>query len=305
MELRHLRYFIAVAEELHFGRAALRLQVAQPPLSRQIQDLEREVGAALLERTKRRVALTPAGHAFLERARRSLEQANLAVTAARRAARGQSGSLSVGFVGSATYGLLPQVLRRFRRQSPDVELVLVEMGSTAQQRAVAEGRLDLGLIRIPKDRAGLDPSLAELVLQREPLVICLPRNHPLAQSDPLPLAAMRDEPFILFPREERPSYSDLVLDACAKAGFAPTIAQQTQEMQTAVSLVAAGIGVTLVPDSVRTLRRDNVVYQTIAPPAPVSELSAIYRLGDDAPVLTAFLTLVRGLIAAPDLPATS
>jgi DNA-binding transcriptional LysR family regulator len=299
MELRHLRYFVAVAEELHFNRAAARLGVAQPPLSRQIQDLEREVGARLLERTKRSVALTAAGRAFLERARRALEQAELAVHAARRAAAGQSGSLSIGFVGSATYGHLPEILRRFRRRFGDVELLLSEMGSTAQQRAVAEGRLNLGFIRIPRDRAGRDEALAELVVQREPLVIALPKHHALARRESLRLAELRGEAFILFPREARPSYADLVLDACAKAGFAPAVAQQTQEVQTAVSLVAAGLGVTLVPESVRSLRRENVVYKTIgAPAAPVSELSAVYRRDDRSAVLGGFLGVMGEVMAS-------
>src|SRR3954465_7310062 len=173
MELRHLRYFVAVGEELHFGRAAVRLGVAQPPLSRQIQRLEGELGVRLFERTKRRGELTEAGRVFLERSRRVLEQADLAVSAAQRAARGETGTLAVGFVGSATYGVLPEILRVFRRRFPAVELVLYEMGSTAQQRAVAEGRLQLGFIRTPRDRAGRDETLAERVVQREPLVVAL------------------------------------------------------------------------------------------------------------------------------------
>jgi DNA-binding transcriptional LysR family regulator len=298
MELRHLRYFVAVAEELHFGRAAERLQIAQPPLSRQIQTLEKEIGVKLLARTQRHVELTPAGKVFLERARRVLEQADLAIHAAQRANRGETGSLAVGFVGSATYGVLPELLRQFRKQHPDVELILYEMGSTAQQRALVEGRLHLGLIRTPIENAGLDESLDRRVVQREPLVIALPKGHPLTKHETLPLIELATEPFILFPREARPSYGDLVVEACAKAGFVPRIAQQTQEMQTAVSLVASGMGVTLVPDSVRTLRRDNVVYKTIAPPAPLSELSAVSRKGDDSPVLAAFLRVMGEVVGA-------
>jgi LysR family transcriptional regulator, benzoate and cis,cis-muconate-responsive activator of ben and cat genes len=298
MELRHLRYFVAVAEELHFGRAAKRLEMAQPPLSIQIQRLEKELGVKLLERTQRHVELTAAGKVFLERARRVLEQAELAIHAAQRAGRGETGSLAVGFVGSATYGVLPEVLRLFRRRFPDVDLMLYEMGSTAQQRAVVEGRLHLGLIRTPRDNAGLDEALAQQVVQREPLVVALPKGHALTELETLPLIQLAAEPFILFPREGRPSYGDLVLEACAKAGFVPRVTQQTQEMQTAVSLVAAGMGVTLVPDSVRTLRRDNVVYKTIAPPAPISELSAVYRRGDESPVLAAFLKVMGELIGA-------
>ncbi|MDB5322965.1 MAG: transcriptional regulator, LysR family [Phycisphaerales bacterium] len=304
MELRHLRYFVAVAEELHFGRAALRLEIAQPPLSRQIQRLEKEIGVQLLARTQRHVELTTAGRAFLERARRVLEQADLAIHAAQRAGRGETGSLAVGFVGSATYGVLPEVLRLFRKRFADVELILYEMGSTAQQRAIVEGRLHLGLIRTPRDNAGLDEALAQQVVQREPLVVALPKGHALTKPETLPLIKLAGEPFILFPREARPSYGDLVLEACAKAGFVPRVTQQTQEMQTAVSLVAAGMGVTLVPDSVRTLRRDNVVYKTIAPPVPISELSAVYRKGDESPVLTAFLGVMGEVVTAIGRKAT-
>ena len=201
MELRHLRYFVAVAEELHFGRAARRLEMAQPPLSIQIQRLEKELGVKLLERTQRHVGLTAAGRVFLERARRVLEQAELAVHAAQRAGRGETGSLAVGFVGSATYGVLPEVLRLFRRRFPDVDLMLYEMGSTAQQRAVVEGRLHLGLIRTPRDNAGLDEALAQQVVQREPLVVALPKGHALTRLETLPLIQLAAEPFILFPRE--------------------------------------------------------------------------------------------------------
>jgi DNA-binding transcriptional LysR family regulator len=289
MELSHFRAFVAVAEELHFGRAAERMGMQQPPLSRLIQRIEGELGVRLFERTNRRVELTPAGRVLLERGRRVIEQAELAIHATQRAARGETGSLAVGFVGSATYGVLPEVLRTFRRRYPDVELVLYEMGSTAQQRAVAEGRLQLGFIRTPPEKAGREASLAEVVVQREPLVVALPKGHGMAKAEEVRLGDLKEEPFVLFPREARPSYGDLVLEACAKAGFVPRVAQQTQEMQTAVSLVAAGMGVTLVPASVRTLRRDGVVYKTIAPPAPVSELSAVYRRGDASAVLGVFL----------------
>src|SRR3954467_7850492 len=181
MELSDFRAFVAVAEELHFGRAAGRIGMQQPPLSRLIQRVERELGVKLFERTNRRVELTPAGKVLLERGRRVIEQAELAINATQRAARGETGSWAVGFVGSATYGVLPEVLRTFRRRYPDVELVLYEMGSTAQQRAVVEGRLQLGFIRTPPEKVGRDPSLAEIAVQREPLVVALPRGHARAK----------------------------------------------------------------------------------------------------------------------------
>jgi DNA-binding transcriptional LysR family regulator len=302
-ELRHLRSFVAVAEELHFGRAARRLRIAQPPLSRQIQQLEGELGVRLLDRNKRRVELTPAGRAFLDGARRALEQTAQAVTAAQRAGRGETGRLAVAFVGSATYGLLPDILRVFRKRFPDVELVLHELGTTAQQTAVLEGRLNLGFIRpAPSSLATLDPALAPTVVQRDPLMIALPKNHDLARLDAIPLARLKAEPFILFPRESRPSYGDLVLDACAQAGFAPRVAQYTQELQTAVSLVAAGLGVTLVPASVRSMRRANTLFKPISPPTPTSELLTIHRKDDTSPALRSFLEVIQTVVATHATP---
>jgi DNA-binding transcriptional LysR family regulator len=302
MELRHLQYFVAVAEELHFSRAARRLHVAQPPLTRQIQALEGELGVRLFERNKRRVELTAAGRVFLDGARRVLEQAEQTVTAALRAGRGATGRLTVAFVGSATYGLLPEILRVFRRRFPDVELVLHELGSTAQQEAVIEGRLNIGFIRpAPEALAVRDPALAQTVVQRDRLMIALPVQHELARLDEVPLGTIAAEPFILFPRETRPSYGDLVLDACAKAGFAPRVAQYTQELQTAISLVAAGIGVTLVPSSVLSMKRANVVFKSIAEPTPVSELIAVHRKDDASPVLRSFLDVIGRVIDAGPL----
>jgi DNA-binding transcriptional LysR family regulator len=227
-----------------------------------------------------------------------LDQADQAVNAAQRAGRGETGRLTVGFVGSATYGLLPEILRVFRRRFPDVELALNELGSTAQQQAVIEGRLNLGFIRPANESlAERDAALAETLVQRDPLMIALPKSHELAKLPEVPLAAIAREPFILFPRETRPSYGDLVLDVCAKAGFNPRVTQYTQEMQTAISLVAAGIGVTLVPGSIRSMRRAKVVFKPIAPPAPVSNLVAVYRRDDASPVLRSFLDVIQRVAA--------
>ncbi len=288
MELRHLRYFVAVAEELHFGRAAQRLRMAQPPLSRQIRQLERDVGLLLLERTKRHVALTPAGRVLLDDARRLLAQAEEAISDARRAARGETGRLSVGFVGSATYDLLPQVLRVFHRRFPKVELLLHEWSSSVQQQAIVEGRLHIGFVR----PAVLDDAIEARVMQREPMMLALPKGHRLTAETTVSLAALAREQFILFPREPRPSFADQVIEWCGKAGFIPRVVQETQELQTAVSLVAADIGITLVPASVRNVRRDNVTFKPLTDPAPMTELTAVSRKGDQSPVLVAFLGIL-------------
>ncbi len=289
MELRQLRYFVAVAEELHFGRAAVRLHMAQPPLSRQIRQLEEEIGLRLLERTKRHVELTAAGRVLLEEGRRLLAGAQEAVEDARRAARGESGRLSVGFVGSATYDVLPEVLRVFHRKYPKVELVLHEWSSMAQQRAVVEGRLHVGFVR----PAVADAALVARVVQREPIIVALPEGHALADKGTLGLGALSRDGFIVYPREPRPSFADQVIQWCGKAGFTPRVVQETQELQTALSLVAAGIGVALAPASVRKVKREKVVFRELAAPAPVTELTAVSRRGDASPVLKVFLEVLE------------
>jgi DNA-binding transcriptional LysR family regulator len=289
MELHSLRYFVAVAEELHFGRAARRLGMAQPPLSRQIRALEAELGARLLERTKRHVALTAAGAVLLEEARRLLAQAERVVEAVHRAARGQTGRLAVGFVGSATYGLLPEILRRFHRRFPEVALTLAEMGSPMQLRALGERRIDVGFLR----PAALDATLVGRVVQREPLLVALPAGHRLAKVEGIRLEDLASEPFVMFPREPRPSYGELLIGYCVAAGFSPRVAQETNEMQTALSLVAAGIGVTLVPASVRSVRRANVVYKPLGEKGPVTELTVVHRREDDSAALGAFLVVTE------------
>jgi DNA-binding transcriptional LysR family regulator len=294
MELHHLRYFVAVAEELHFGRAARRLGMAQPPLSRQIRSLEAELGARLLERTKRHVAMTPAGAVLLEEARRLLAQADRVVDAVHRAARGKTGRLAVGFVGSATYGLLPEILRRFHRRFPEVALTLAEMGSPLQLRALGERRIDVGFLR----PAALDATLVGHIVQREPLLVALPAGHRLAKVEGLTLADLASEPFVMFPREPRPSYGELLIGYCVAAGFSPRVAQETNEMQTAMSLVAAGIGVTLVPASVRSVRRANVVYKPLGDPGPTTELTMVHRKEDDSAALGAFLKVTDDVAAA-------
>jgi DNA-binding transcriptional LysR family regulator len=242
MELRHLRYFVAVAEELHFGRAAQRLFIAQPSLSIQIRALESAVGAPLLARTNRRVQLTAAGRVFLEGARRTLAEVDRAVYDAQRAQRGEIGQLSVGFVGSAAYEVLPRLLRAFRSAYPEVELRLQSMTTKEQLAALAERRLDVGLLRLPIE----DPTLAWRVVTKEPLVAVLPATHPLAGQATLPLAALADEPFILYPRADSPRIRDTIIALCHQAGFSPTIVQESGEMQTILGLVAGGVGVALV-----------------------------------------------------------
>ncbi len=292
MELRHLRYFLAVADELHFGRAAVRLHIAQPPLSQQIRQLERELGFDLFLRTRRRVRLTDAGRVFRDEVRPLFERLGQAAVAAQRVARGESGGLAVGFVASATYALLPRLYRRFRERHPDVALTLSEMSTAEQVEALRAGRIHLGLARPPVG----DETLAAEALADEPLAVALPARHPLAAQRALPLRALAQEPFVLFPRQPRPGWIDVVQDACRSAGFRPAVAQEVLELSTAVTLVAAGIGVTLVPSSAQALRLAGVAYRDLRSPAPVTRLLALYRADEPRPVVQRFLEVAREVV---------
>ncbi len=293
MELRHLRYFVAVAEELHFGRAAARLGISQPPLSQQIRQLERELGFELFQRTRRRVRLTEAGAVYLEEARGILSRVGQAGAAARRVARGEAGALAVGFVASATYGLLPTLFRRFRERNPEVALALNEMSTADQVAALRSGRIQLGFARRPVG----DEALAAVPLLDEPLRVALPRAHRLASRRSVPLRDLAAEPFVLFPRAPRPGWMDFVAGVCRQAGFQPEVTQETLELSTTVALVAAGIGVTLVPASAEALQLAGVVYRPLAPPAPRTRLLALYRPDDQAPAVARFLEVAREVIA--------
>ena len=296
MELRHLRYFVAVAEELHFGRAAARLFIAQPPLSQQIQQLERERGVTLFQRTSRRVQLTPAGEVFLTGARQTLAELESAVQAAQRAARGETGWLGIGFAASATYDLLPAVLHDFREQFPDVALSLMELNAVEQSAALRDRSIHVGFARPHADEA---EAAVEAVL-REPFLVALPAAHPLAGRPELSLAMLAGEPFVSFPERPLPSYAQVVRAVCEGAGFAPRVVQEVREMQTAISLVAAGLGIALLPASVQHLHRDGVVYRPLLDSAPRTELAVVTRKEDAAPALQNFLVIVREQVGRRD-----
>jgi DNA-binding transcriptional LysR family regulator len=290
MELRHLRYFLAVAEELHFGRAAERLAIAQPPLSQQIQALERELGVALF--TRGPVRLTPAGEAFQREARATLDHAERAAEAARAAARGELGTLRVGFVSSVAYGSLPQAVRLFRERNPRVALTLTERTTAAQLMGLHAGDLDVGFFRM--DYASLvEPDLLAEPIAREPYVLALPVGHRLAALERVPLAEAAPEPFISFPKGSSPSLHGQIERYCLRAGFTPRIVQETTLMQTIIALVAAGLGVALVPGSLRRLQLEGVVYRPLVEADVHTELVAVRRRNDGLPALDAFLASVR------------
>lgn len=296
MELRHLRYFVAVAEELHFGRAAARLFIAQPPLSQQIQQLERELGVTLFQRTSRRVQLTPAGEVFLVGVRQTLDDLDAAVQSTQRAARGETGWLGIGFAASATYDLLPAVLHDFREHFPDVALSLMELNAVEQSAALRARSIHVGFARPHTDEAD---AVVEAVL-REPFLVALPAAHPLAGRSELSLAVLAGEPFVSFPEKPLPSYAQVVRVVCEGAGFAPHVVQEVREMQTAISLVAAGLGIALLPASVQHLRRDGVVYCSLPDSAPRTELAVVTRREDASPALQNFLAIVREQVKRRD-----
>ena len=292
MELRHLRYFVAVAEELHFGRAAARLFIAQPPLSQQIQQLERELGVSLFARTSRRVQLTPAGTAFLTEVRQILAHLDTAAETVKWAAKGEIGWLGIGFAASATYDLLPAVLHDFRAAFPEVTLSLHELNAAEQAAALREKVIHVGFVRPYASQ----PEAVVNARQQEPFLAALPESHPLTAQTSLHLSALAGEPFISFPEAPKPSYAEVVRRACETAGFTPRVVQEVREMQTALSLVAAGFGVALLPASVRHLHRDGVVYLPLEEPAPRTELAVVSRLDDPSPILKNFLTIVQAQV---------
>ncbi len=295
MELRHLRYFRTVATELHFGRAAEKLHIAQPPLSHQIRQLEAELGFELFYRTKRSVNLTPAGQAFLVQVDRIFQQLAQAIEIGRQTSRGELGQISIGFVGSATYQILPTILQQFRERHPAVEIELHELTTDRQLIWLREGRIDLGLMRPPI----IEPDVSSEVIFQESLIIALPSTHPLAMLPTIDLAALATSPFILFPRQLAPGLYDPTIALCQAAGFSPQVVQECIQMQTIVSLVSADLGVSILPESIQEVQRQGVVYKPIHATASISALlqdrpakiSIVWRTQDDSPTLHRLLNI--------------
>lgn len=295
IELRHLRYFAAVAEELHFGRAAERLGIAQPPLSQQIKSLEELVGYPLFER-KPQVRLTPAGEALLELARRTLSQVEEGLDTARRVGRGEAGKITVGFAASILTTALPEILRTYRERFPGVELRLRELSSAAQAAALSDGSIDVGFVREAVEHgAGLT---CEPIL-REEFVAVLPPAHRLAERPELPLGEFAGEPFVHFPRAVAPALYDQVGDACRRAGFQPRVVQEAQEWLTILGLVEAGLGVSLVPDSFRRLRWGGVQYRPLAPPREFTDVFVCRREAAPAPAVAPLIEMARAIARGP------
>lgn len=289
MELRHLRYFIAVAEELNFTRAADRLHMAQPPLSQQIQQLEAQLGFQLFHRTKRTVTLTEAGQVFFEEAQKILLQVDRAIQLAQQTSRGELGQLTIGFVSSAAHNVVPAILQQFRTLHPAVKLELREMTTNQQLQQLREGQIDIGFIRPPVD----DGINSEIVF-REPLIVALPETHHLVDRPDVALRQLSTEPFILFPRSLAPGLYDRIISFCQQAGFSPRATQEAIQMQTIVSLVAAEMGVAIVPESMQNFQRRGVVYKQLQEPSPIVSIALIWRHNPTQPVLR-FLQTARDL----------
>jgi DNA-binding transcriptional LysR family regulator len=303
-DLRQLRYFVAVAEERHFGRAARRLSMTQPPLSQAIRALEEALGVELFARTKRTVELTPVGADLLPEVRKLLAAADGLCPLAQRLARGEAGALSLAFVSTADYGLLPQLLREFAARYPHVRLQLTEATSHVQIDELVAGRIDAGLVIAP-----LAPrhaaALTYLPVMREPLVAALPSAAagrrqretqgvpPDWDEAPVTLAELAEMPLVIFPRHLAPGFYDIITGCYGAAGLTPRIGQEAIQMQTIVSLVSAGMGVALVPQSLCNLRRTGVVYRPLAKRAPIVETGLVWRTADVSPVLAGFIEIVR------------
>lgn len=288
MELRHLRYFVAVAEELHFTRAAKRLHIGQPPLSQQIQALEAELGVALFQRSKRHVALTEAGQRFLISARSILSEATSAAEDARRAARGELGELRIGFSSSLPFtSLLPRVLRDYRAAYPHVTLTLREMFTIDQLEALQLGRLDIGLIRF----RGTEPTSELLVREvgQDPLRVVAHASDPLAQQDTVALSDLKERGFIVYPPGTGTSLTQLVRQLCLEAGFDPIIAQEAREPMAQIGFVAAGLGIAILPAPFESVRLEDVRYLPIRDPGAHLSLGVAVRRHDRSALVDGFL----------------
>lgn len=299
MDLRRLRYFVAVAEERHFGRAATRLFIAQPALSQQIKTLEAELGVELFTRTTRRVELTAAGARLHQRATEVLQLMDSAIAEARRIHAGEAGVIRMGFIGSATYELMPALSRSLQHDLPQLEVELKgELLSPEVEKALVEGRLDLGVLRPLGDSEDLDSR----TLRTEPLVAAVPAGHAAAEGESVALAALASEPFVNYPRSAS-SMADAVAAACASAGFEPRVRMEVRETATLVSFVAAGIGVALVPDSVQSVRIPGVVYLPLQDVHPTIDLVVAWRTDGPEGAIAQALSRLHNLVQVEERQA--
>ena len=291
MELRHIRYFRAVAEERHFTRAAAKVGIGQPPLSQQIKDLEAEIGTQLFHRLAHGAELTAAGEAFLEGVKEMPALAQRATKAAQRAARGETGSLRVGFTASSAFNpVVPSAIRAFRRAYAGVELSLEEANTTRLVAGLQDGSFDVAFLR----PGGAKSEAFQLrLLSEEPMMVALPARHPAAAQQEVELAILKDDPFLLFPRSIGPTLYDGIMGACREAGFEPKIGQLAPQIASIINFVAAELGVSIVPASMSQLQVSGVTYRPIAGQAPTVQLALAYRRGETSAVVRNFIARAK------------
>ncbi len=287
MELRHIRYFLAVADERNITRAAEKLHIAQPALSRQIQQLEDLLGLPLFIRGSRPLDLTEAGRHFQTHALQLLNQSKHLISSTRNIGKVEA-KFTMGFVGSLLYGLLPEVARRFKEAHPHVDLSLQEMTTLEQIRALKEGTIDAGFGRVRHE----DPNIRRILLREEPLMAAIPANHPLAERESLSLQDLCPETLILYPEAPRPSFADLILQAFHDRGLAPGRTVDARELQVSLGLVAAGMGVTVIPKSGLGLQRPGVVFRPFDEERLVSPVLMSLRVEDDSIYVRSLLALI-------------
>lgn len=290
MELRHLRYFVAVAEELHFGRAAERSFVAQPTLSQQIKSFEGEIGAQLFDRSRRGVALTEVGAVLLPHARRVLDEAARAEASVRAAAEGRAGTLRIGYETPIMRDGLAESIRAFRADVPDALLDFWEAGSREQTEAVREGRAEVGLVLLPVDARGVEVRS----LRASPSVVVVPEGHRLAGRETVALAELAGEPQVAWARDPAPAVYDAYLRASREAGFEPIVAQEIHYVESLLGLVAAGVGVGMMHQARMQPGYPGVAYARIVEPELTIETGVVWRRGNESPLLARFVEAVRG-----------
>jgi DNA-binding transcriptional LysR family regulator len=291
MQMRDLECFLAVAEELHFTRAAQRLHLSQPPLSRHIQDLEAELGVTLFRRTRRSVALTEAGKSYYARVQSVLAQLEQAQEEARHISRGQAGTLTVGFIGALTYEFLPGILRRYRQTVPEVQLVLRDLVPAEQIDGVATGRLDIGFVGILPENCGKE--VAHRIVRRDRMLAALPLGHPLCGSKAIPLRGLAEDPWVQIETKMSPAYDRFVRRVCADAGFAPRVEHQAARAQAMLGMVAARLGVTIVPATIARFPWPEVTFVPLKEKC-IFEHAVIWRAQEARPVVGAFLASFPG-----------
>lgn len=290
MELRHLRYFVAVAEELNFSRAADRLNIAQPPLSLQIYQLEKELGVQLFFRTKRKVELTASGKILLESTYKILDNINKACETAQQAYRGEIGKITIGFTGTAVFDILPKLMQYYRARCPFVDLTVQQLNTENQIQSLLKNEINIGILCAPVKNSDLEFE----VIHQDPFVVAFPQNHPLAsETTSIEVQELSTELFIMTPRKLGQIYYDNIINICHHAGFSPNIVQEVHELHTALSLVSAGMGITLVPYSIQDFHINGIVYRQLKDPISPLKTALAWRKDERSSIVHNFLSLAK------------